>query len=128
MAWYAFAGATLAQKRAAFHAWHNAVCAAENIPAPGNRQSDGRTMVDNCWTDAYAEPIRLADGRVVVNLDTDDLYTATLDLTAIDEGGSSVSDRGDLNGAVTEPSRKTIPRTWEGRTVTRTADNREPTR
>ena len=129
MPWYAFAGATLTQKRAAFRAWHDTVCTAEGIPAPGQRQSDNALMVDNCWTDAYAVPFRLADGRLVVNLDPDDPYTAGLTPTVVRAGDGTINgDRGDLEGSVTNPERKSIPRTWDGQTVTRTSDNQEPTR
>ena len=120
MAWYEFPGATMTRKRAAFLAWHNAACTAEGIPRPGRNAATGELALDECWTDAYAEPRWLSDGRLVVQLDNDDLHAVRLMTTAVEPADI------EGEGVVTLPERKTLPRTWEGRTVTRTADNREP--
>lgn len=49
---------------AAFSTYANASCAAAGIPKPGQRQSDGKTMLDACWTQALIQP--MLDGATIV--------------------------------------------------------------
>jgi hypothetical protein len=103
--WYEFPGATPAEQHAAFVAWHDPVCAAEQIPHPGRNQGDGSVAVDAAWTTAYADALQLTDGRLVVNLADDDPYSAGLTPTTVDP------DTG-LDGATVVSDAKQIPDRW----------------
>jgi len=50
--------------QAAYNAYAAASCAAAGIPKPGQRQSDGTTMLGNCWTTALIQP--MLDGSTIV--------------------------------------------------------------
>lgn len=49
---------------AAFQTYAAQSCAAAGIPKPGQRQSDGQTMLGNCWTQALVQP--MLDGTTIV--------------------------------------------------------------
>ena len=111
MTWYAFDGVTPADKQAAFVAWHDTVCAAEQIPRPGRNQADQTIQVDETWTTAYADALQLTDGRLVVALADDDPHTAGLTPTVVDVG-DPFTGGGDLAGAVVVSDAKSIPERW----------------